>query len=391
MFVLLKLYIYFSSLPSDVWSEILRYFSRKQLCQQIHLVNHQLYNFANSRHNVPTTHVIYRTSFHTVKRPHTFLNVFKSRQFNCVRFGDYGSKELETHQLRKMPIPKPFIRFRKVLIWRLLEKSTLKFLCDAKESFIGSAIHYSMDDILDNKNMRNQMHYLLQNVFQKPSYISVTGPCLRLSNLKVLTDGLLNCSRMKLDIWCGFKGALSDEDTIRMSLDWLNSGKSLVQSSQRDTVEKHLVLGYLHRKSILDMVQQIKDAFIGNTLLFSDFVITFSSSNGNRLCLEGDHTFTLNKMSSNERLSFLTHNQHARNVSGFGRAYRLWCRRVVNEPEDLKMATHLQNLNDGFDLGIEQHSEHFREKKNLEHWSRLGIDLHDQQFYDFDYPIAWSP
>ncbi|KAI1707332.1 hypothetical protein Ddc_14886 [Ditylenchus destructor] len=124
------------SLSSDLWSEILQYFSRKELCKQTYLVNRQLYDLAIKRHIVPTTHVIYKMFFQTADRPHTFFNVFKSKEYNRVRFGDYGSKTLETHQLRKMPIPEPFIRFQKVYIFRLLVKSTLKFLRDAKNRFL---------------------------------------------------------------------------------------------------------------------------------------------------------------------------------------------------------------------------------------------------------------
>ncbi|KAI1707326.1 hypothetical protein Ddc_14879 [Ditylenchus destructor] len=250
-----KFYIYFSSLPSDVWSEILRHFSRTQLCQQIYLVNRQLYNFASSRHIVPTTHVIYRTSFETDERRRTFLNFFKSKEYNYVRFGDYGSKELETHQPRKMPISKPFVHFRKVYMSRFLGESTLQFLRDSKESFVGSAIHYSMIMIMDDKDMRNQMHYLFQNVFHKPSYISVNGLYKGLSDLKVLTDGLPNCSRMKIR----YGSARSYEDDVRMILDWISIGKDVAQNSQKDTVKKHLLLRNFPRKIIIDLVQQIKN------------------------------------------------------------------------------------------------------------------------------------
>ncbi|KAI1698806.1 hypothetical protein Ddc_18911 [Ditylenchus destructor] len=280
------------SLPSDVWSEILRYFSRKQLCSQIYLVNRQLYDLASSRHNVPTIHVISITYFITDERPRTFLNVFKSKQYNYIRFGGY--KTLETQQLKKLPIPGPFVHFQQVNIWRLLGKSTLKFLRDAKESFVGSAIHYSMINILDNKDMRNQMHYLLQNVFHKPSYISTSGSCWEISNLKVLPDELLICSRMKLYFYGAFNGGL---------------------------------------------------------LLCSDFVITFLQSSGNQSCLEGDHKFTLNKMSSNERLSFFTQNEYWHSDSSYGRVYSLWYRRVIDEAEDLKMAVDLQNLEKVVQIG----------------------------------------
>ncbi|KAI1699946.1 hypothetical protein Ddc_18344 [Ditylenchus destructor] len=287
-------------LPSDVWSEILRYFSRAHLCRQIYLVNRQLYNLANSRHIVPTTHVIYKMYFQTADRRRTFLNFFKSKEYNYVRFGqNYNSKTLDTQQLRKMPIPKPFVRFRKVYIYTFLGESTLKFLRDAKESFVGSSIHYFMDDILDDQDMRNQMHYLFQNVFQKPSYISVRGSWLRISDLKVLTDGLPNCSRMKLYMWCG-----SSKGNVRMILDWISIGKDVAQNPQRDTEKKHLILRSLPRKIILDMVLQIKDAFNDENWQFSNFVITFLDP-----CLEGDHKFVLNKLSTNERLSFFTNSQ----------------------------------------------------------------------------------
>ncbi|KAI1697766.1 hypothetical protein Ddc_19539 [Ditylenchus destructor] len=194
--------------------------------------------------------------FQTADRRRTFFNFFKSKEYNRVRFGDYGSKELETHQLRKMPIPKPYVRFRKVYINRLLGESTLKFLRDAKESFVGSAIHFSINAILQNKDMRNQMHYLLQNVFHKPSYISVNGSYLRFSELIVLTDGLPNCSRMKIN----FRrlGTISDEDAIRMLLDWLSSDKG-AQNLQSDIGKKHLIVDRFPRRFILDLVQQIKD------------------------------------------------------------------------------------------------------------------------------------
>ncbi|KAI1707328.1 hypothetical protein Ddc_14881 [Ditylenchus destructor] len=215
-----------------------------------------------------------------------------------------------------------------------------------------------MANILDNKDMRNQMHYLFQNVFQKPSYISVDGPCLE-PRLKALTDGLPNWSRLKLKL---YEPDICNNDTIRMILDWLSNDKCVAKNLQRDTGKKHLVLQSFPRRFILNLVQQIKDAFNDETLLFSDFVITFSSSDENRLCLEGDHTFILNRISTNERLSFFTYNHFPGSDDYSGLVYRLWCRRVVNEAEDLKMALHLQNLEKSFSL---------------------GIDFCDQQFYDF--------
>ncbi|KAI1707331.1 hypothetical protein Ddc_14885 [Ditylenchus destructor] len=162
-------------------------------------------------------------------------------------------------------------------------------------------------------------------------------------------------------------GAISYEDDVRMILDWISIGKDVAQNSQRDTGKKHLILHSLPRKIIIDLVQQIKDAFNDENWQFSNFVITFFASAENYdSCLEGDHKFILNKLSTNERLSFFTHSQYG-SLNGPGRVYRLWCRRVVNEPEDLKMAIHLQNL---------------------ENWSRLGIDLCDHEFYDFSYPYT---
>ncbi|KAI1693380.1 hypothetical protein DdX_20701 [Ditylenchus destructor] len=107
------------------------------------------------------------------------------------------------------------------------------------------------------------------------------------------------------------------------------------------------------------------------SFLLSDFVITFVFSKGNHACLEGDYKFILHRISSNERLSFFTHNQFADNDcdSAQFRAYRLWHRRVVNESEDLKIASHLQNL---------------------EEWSGLGIDFDDREFYHFSYPVPCS-
>ncbi|KAI1699776.1 hypothetical protein DdX_17122 [Ditylenchus destructor] len=348
------------SLPSDVWSEILRYFSRKQLCRQVQLVNHQLYDLASSRHNVPTTHVINTILFPRAKRPLSFLNIFKSRRYKCVRIP--SSITLETNQLQKKPIPEFYVHFRKVYIYRLLEESTLQFLRDAKESFTGSAIHYDLIDILYNKDMRNQMHYLLQNVFQKPSHIYMSWSCCPFSDLKVLTDGLQTCSRIKLEFW--HDDIIPDKDIIRMLLDWLSSGRSL---AHMDSIEKHVILNHFPRCLILNIVQQIKDAFKYKNLLLSDFVITFVESQEGPLCLEGNHTFVLNRIASNERLSFFTHNEFPGSHSDSGRAYRLWHSSVVNEAEDQKMAIHLQNLKE---------------------WSGLGIDLRDFEFYDFSYPYT---
>ncbi|KAI1699945.1 hypothetical protein Ddc_18343 [Ditylenchus destructor] len=154
-----------------------------------------------------------------------------------------------------MLVPKPYVRFRKVYIFRLLGESTLKFLRDAKESFVGSAIHYFTTSILDNKDMRNQMHYLFQNVFHKPSYISFHGPCLE-PKLEALTDGLVNCSKIKLQLR---QSDDCNEDTIRMVLNWFSNDKSMVQNPQRDTEKKHLVLQSFPRRFILNLVQQIKD------------------------------------------------------------------------------------------------------------------------------------
>ncbi|KAI1702810.1 hypothetical protein Ddc_16890 [Ditylenchus destructor] len=344
-------------LQSDVLADILRHFSRKELCKHLYQVCRQFYNVANSRHNVPITHVIERMFIETATRPDNFLNVFKpkqynSKQYNLVRF--CRSVDQSIDQLRKKPIPGPLIHFQKVYICGFLEESTLQYLRDTKESFTGSIIHFTMGDILNVNNMKSQMHYLLENVFHKTSYISMKGSCLEFLNLKVQTDGLPKCMSVKLKLWVG----PIKEDPIRMLLDWLNSDNSGIDDSRMSDRKKHLILSSTPRRSITDM------AFEDENVLRSDFVITFVASAEHYYCLEGDHEFTLNKLATNERLSLFKHCESWKGVPS-QRAYRLWYRKVINELEDQNMSTHLQNL---------------------KRWFDLGIDFEDFKFYDFSYP-----
>ncbi|KAI1702811.1 hypothetical protein Ddc_16891 [Ditylenchus destructor] len=272
---------YVFSLPSDVLAEVLRYFSRKELCQQIYAVNRQFFHVAISRQQVPTIHVISQIQFYRSERRALLHR-------SLVQIGNDST--IRSRQFKAMSPPGPFIRFRKVLISRFLGEKTLRFLRQTKESFIGSVIEFRFTHICDDKKMISQMNYLLQNIFNNPSsWFTMSGRCLQFSEF----------------------------------------------------------------------------AFESNNSLLSDFVITFvECSEEMYCCLKGDHEFSLDKISTGERLSVFRHLEYGPG-SITDRAYRLWYRKVTSDAEDSTMLSYLLNF------------------------VNPDSDFKDLEFYDFSYPLYW--
>ncbi|KAI1695078.1 hypothetical protein DdX_19778 [Ditylenchus destructor] len=93
-----------------------------------------------------------------------------------------------------MPIPESYVRFQQVNIWRLLGKSTLQFLCDAKESFVGSAIHYPMKDIVED-HIIDQHFSHIHRPQNSPNTRLIISPTTNTPNHRFNTHTFLNRTR----------------------------------------------------------------------------------------------------------------------------------------------------------------------------------------------------
>ncbi|KAI1704273.1 f-box-like domain-containing protein [Ditylenchus destructor] len=382
------------SLPHDVLAEVFRYFSRKELCRKIYLVNRQFYDLATCCQYVAAFHVIeFIAFFESTKAPK--INSPYNLYLRCTnRKQNYVSLSMPgyvppsrcypaeictflTRHLKKMPAPSPFIRFRHVYMSRILGESTLQYLHNAKQSFIGSIIFYGIC-LLENSDIRRQMFYLLQNVFHKPSFVYMYGYAGDFLNLIKQAEDLPNCNNMKLTLLAQTdlqqNATATDRDrnndVIRILLDWLQSGKNLSPGSEQACVQKkHLTLIHFPISVIVNMIQRIRNDFESSTFPPSEFVVTFIGYIPDMSSLEGEQKFVLDKGIGRGRLSFFKHCHYVRRIDKRDmlrryHAYRLWSRVAFSEAEDSIVSTFLQN------------------------WKNQHTSAEYRDFYAVDYPLG---
>ncbi|KAI1703180.1 hypothetical protein Ddc_16651 [Ditylenchus destructor] len=351
------------SLSSEALAEILRQFSRKQLCEKIHRVNRQFFLLSLTSF-VPITHVIDEVRFENPQVPSEGRTeqqnsessgaLYHSTHEYCVRIvkrveTSTIDRLFATQRFTEMEPPAYFIRFRKVTIQSFIEESIIQFLCKAKNSFDGCNLFLDLTAIVQSyhhnpdieKNVADQVCCLLQNVFHKPSSLSLYSKCsadsLRILFQLLQTNALSNCNDVTLHLREQYSAA---EQTNNDLIEWLKNCRN--QSCDlKLRAKKHVILERYPRRLILNMIQQLRQAFEADSLLLStDFVITFLGCETDTYrCLEGDHEFVMNSSSIDGRLSFFKHFV-SRNPD---QVYRLWYRRVTNEEEDSVTLSYLQN------------------------------------------------
>ncbi|KAI1706712.1 hypothetical protein DdX_12924 [Ditylenchus destructor] len=187
------------SLSTDILMDVLRHFSRKQICRLIYTVNRQLYSLATSPSYLPLIHFIDGLSFGAsqslVHEPQSRLCTSKPNDDYYVRIEtSRGIQTLPLQAFAKMPKPGHLIRFRRVFINRYLEEPVLNFLNDTSASFIGCQLRISIPAPIlkeielslpyvhhkvlipqsySTNQARSQVQHLLQYVFRKPSWVSI--------------------------------------------------------------------------------------------------------------------------------------------------------------------------------------------------------------------------
>ncbi|KAI1701528.1 GUstatory Receptor family [Ditylenchus destructor] len=255
-------------LPTDVLSEICRYFTRKELCQTLYFVNNQFHRVASSTHHVPVFHVVQELCIENVIWSYDIEDFpssvpIASQQYDfTVCFGNLSKQKFRrlpvNYFVREVPLPRSWIRFREVILDRLPDESMIEFLRSAKESFVGCKLVY-------NYLQLEQLLYLIENFFS--------------TNLKLV---IWNCS----------------EACNNALLDWLKHCSVKKSDSSEKNAAKYLLLANYSRTLILNLVQQIRQDFIDATVpALSNFVVTFYGSRNtwiswkDRLVLPGRSTF----------------------------------------------------------------------------------------------------
>ncbi|KAI1702803.1 hypothetical protein Ddc_16883 [Ditylenchus destructor] len=313
------------TLPADIQGEILRHFSRKDLSQQLYLVNRQYYSVATSNSHVPVIHFIEKISF-------------------GLWASNFGNQ---------VGIPGPFVRFRHVSLklggqgmLKCQRPAILKFLLATKESFVGCKLNIS---VIESSKIcgpiANYIHSrvcnLLQNVFQSPLTLTICDGIWLNPEAIIETTASSNCRRLEFY----FKSARCTEITNIALLNWLKIG--IVQESdgfrEKNVQKKHLVLESYPGKLSLRLIKQIKEDFEYLPSQNAEFVITFIQCRGSPLqILEKFDEFSLDNISTAERLSFFKYNPFFK-YKTHARAYRLWCRTVTSEAVDYAWLTFLQS------------------------------------------------
>ncbi|KAI1706516.1 hypothetical protein DdX_12976 [Ditylenchus destructor] len=249
------------SLPTDTTANILRHLSRKKLSQDLYLVNRNIWQIATSSHLVPNVHSIKYLYINTRDKLR-YYNVDNIRahvsDFDPEINSGYGnligihnnSKYYEfpvSYFVQKIPIPEPFVRFGKyVHIQHCEDEALIRFLREAKESFLGCAmtIHFHSDIASDDE--QNKLAYLFENAFIEPAEIN--------------------------------------QESRSALLNWL-------QNDYRE-----------------DNKKAFEDENSPPTAFLITFFGSDAGACGP--CLEGDHSFYLTKTSTNEKLSFIKQNRN---------------------------------------------------------------------------------
>ncbi|KAI1697421.1 putative RNA-binding protein EEED8.10 [Ditylenchus destructor] len=242
---------------------------------------------------------------------------------------------------------------------------------EAKNSFVGCNLFLDFTALVQSyrhnpdigKDVPDQVNYLLQNVFHKPSSLSFYSECcsgsIRILFQLLQAKALPNCNEMTLHLrerYSTVEQSICNQETNNAIIEWLKDSKN--PSYDLDLrAKKHVILERYPRRLILDVVRQLRHLLEGDSLLSStDFVITFFECETSAYrCLEGDHEFIMSNASNNGRLTFLKHFDSIHP----DRAYRLWYRRVTNEEEDSVTLTSLQNSQTESNGEVEMNSSLF--------------------------------
>ncbi|KAI1706486.1 hypothetical protein DdX_12946 [Ditylenchus destructor] len=328
------------TLPADILGEVFRHFSRKDLSQQIYLVNHQYYRVATSKSHVPSIHFIEKVSFAWTLRD--------KHGNRILWFYQCWDRLWEGYTRKQVGIPGPFVRFLSLKLegqafLKCQGPAILRFLRDTKESFVGCNLSISFKDCskysgvteLTENYISSRACNLLQNVFHSPFSVTVCGAIWMEKFIK--TTASSNCRRLELRYDC--KIAPCTRTTSEALLDWLKIGTEQLNDGHREqsVQKKHLVLEHYRRICIVKMIDQIKDDFEHLPPHNAEFVITFLKDKKFSL----DKTFSLDNISTGERLSFFKYNP-PNSKTRYG-AYRLWHRSVTCEAADSAKLSFLQN------------------------------------------------
>ncbi|KAI1711000.1 hypothetical protein Ddc_13132 [Ditylenchus destructor] len=340
------------SLSKETLADILRYLSRKELFQHFYFVNRNIWQIASSQHFVPNVQLIQELYIDTTNGRHCYSHVCDVQEYvkdynpdNNSGFGNLirikSSINSKCHNfpvmyfVKEMPIPKPFVRFRQVWIEHCADEFLIEFLRDTHESFLDCNLKFEFCRNSIGTDVQNKLAYLLSNVFIKPARILINVYCALVHHQILQTKGLSNCNKLEIQFeFAKHKVARKFHCAL---LNWLqNEEHELVPSES-----KLLVLNNYPRKMILNMVQYLKQAFKDENSHPSAFLITFRLSHANDLApyLKGEHRFSLNKISTGEKLSFFTTTAQTPDI------YRLWRRKVISESWDLEMEEQYKRTN----------------------------------------------
>ncbi|KAI1710997.1 hypothetical protein Ddc_13129 [Ditylenchus destructor] len=244
---------------------------------------------------------------------------------NLIRVNHGRTDQLPvSYFVEKMPLPQ-FVRFQRVRVVCCEDQALIEFLREVNQSFIGCDLRIEYADRSIGDEELNKLAYLLENAFIKPAQIFLklnfdSG----LSNIHqiVQTTGISNCNTLEFRL-----SNYTKEFNVAL-LNWLqNYGHE--EGTPAQSKGKQLLLGHYPRELILQMVEHLKQAF-EDDISPSAFLVTFVASDAGRSgpYLEGQHDFSLDKVSTGEKLSFFKSTLEDDYV------YRFWRRKVTNENVD---------------------------------------------------------
>ncbi|KAI1706476.1 hypothetical protein DdX_12935 [Ditylenchus destructor] len=334
-------------LSTETLLEILRHFTRKELSQIFYLVNRQFHQLATSLKHMPAIHNIQEILFSSPN------HIQRGRPNTITIASPYsGDGYCGPYTVDQLVVPGPFIRFRQVYIHRTQPETTVKFMEEIKESFIGCKLHSSIPN-------KKHLCYLLDNVFHSQISIKLT-PMNWMSGTDLIheTKGMLNCNKLELHWHNRFTSFLP----INGLFNWLRANGT--QGGEFHLANKHLILVHYPCQVIQEVVQQIRQDFENKIPTALNCVITFVECAENHQSLEEEDffEFTLDDKPTGQRLSLFKHHEVVGQISD--RAYRLWHRRVDNETSDARILSCLQNR---IEFG--------------------PVAEFDNEFYSFDYPM----
>ncbi|KAI1697136.1 hypothetical protein DdX_18665 [Ditylenchus destructor] len=275
------------SVSNETIGTVLRHFPRKQLSQQFYLVNRNIYQVATSHHFVPNLHLIEELFIDT----------------SIIGLDDYRFPV--SYFVNRMPTPEPFVRFCDVTIKYCEDEALIEFLRNANESFIGCHLSLGLYDHSLSNGTQNQLAFLLSHAFLRPAEIWMNLNFASGIQQIMQTEGVSNCDKLHLR-----NNQLSYTQELHFALlSWLQSAGH----EKRKPVQSYgrvLFLDSYPSRLIVDMVEHLKQAFQDDNSPPASFLITFHGYNADRCLEEGDRSFSLNKVSTGEKLTFFAKNRN---------------------------------------------------------------------------------